>query len=66
MSIGSNIKRMLEEKHITQCEFAEACGITQGMVTAIINGRKVPGIALAKCIAEYFGCTVDELICENK
>jgi putative transcriptional regulator len=45
----------------TQEGLARELGISGDYVNMIENGRRTPGLALAKRIADYFGVTVDEL-----
>ena len=61
MSIGENIKKRLESKNATQTELANFCAVSQVMISKIIYG-KMPSVQLLARIAEFFGCTTDELI----
>lgn len=45
----------------TQEGLGKELGIAGDYVNMIENGRRTPGFALAKRIADYFGVTVDEL-----
>ena len=62
MSLGNNIQSRLKAKNATQTELAKFCAVDQSMITKIIYGLKMPSIPLLVRIAEYFGCTVDELL----
>lgn len=64
MSIGTNIKRLRQEKDITQVELAERIGVTQSMLCQIERGTKAVTLPLGKQIAEIFGCSVDDLFKE--
>lgn len=58
MATGDIIKKKREDMGITQEDLALACGISQGMVTAIECNRKNPSLPLAKQIAKVLGCSV--------
>ena len=62
MSLAKNIETMLESKGATQGELAEYCCVTQTMISKIMHGIRVPSIALTVRMADFFGCTVDELV----
>lgn len=62
MNIGENIKKLREEKGISQNELAKQVGITQSMVAQIERGTKTITVPLGKKIADVFECTVDDLI----
>lgn len=64
MSIGTNIKRLRQEKEITQVELAERIGVTQSMLCQIERGTKAVTLPLGKQIAEIFDCSVDDLFKE--
>ena len=62
MSIGENIKRIREEKKMSQDSLAKTIGVTQSYIAKIENGLKIPSMATGKAIAKEFGCTVDDLV----
>lgn len=62
MSIGENIRAKLKEKKTTAVELAKYCSVSQPTISQIMKGIKTPSIGLTVCIADFFGCTVDELI----
>lgn len=62
MSIGRNIMILSFDKHITQKELADAAGVTESMISKIINAGKVPSVKKLSKIAEKLGVTVDELL----
>lgn len=61
MKIAENLKKFREEKELTQAELAKAVGTSQGMITHIERGIKIPSLALALSIADTLGITVDIL-----
>lgn len=62
MSFAENVKRLREEKRITQKELAERVGITQPTVAQYEMGIKVPTIVIGARIAEQLGTTCEELL----
>ena len=62
MSLGTNVKRMLKEKGVTAIELADFCSVDQSMISKIVKDVKTPSIGLLVCMADFFGCTVDDLI----
>lgn len=59
---GKKIRQMRESEELTTGELGEKVFASQSMIVFIENGIKQPGIELLKRIADYFGCTVDELL----
>lgn len=62
MSVGENIRRIRQERELTQAYVAERVGITQAMLCQIERGTKNPSIQVGKQIADVLGCKMDELI----
>ena len=63
---GTNLKRMMKSKNITQVELSKAIGITQPLLSIYIyiTGKSKPNIYKAYAMAEYIGCSIDELMRE--
>ena len=62
MSVGENIKNLRLKKNITQMELSNRIGITQSMLCQLERGTKALNIQLGKQIAEFFGCSIDDLL----
>ena len=62
MNVGENIRRIREEKELTQAYVAERAGISQAMLCQIERGTKNPSLQVGKEIATIFGCSLDCLI----
>ena len=58
------IKRIREQHGISQREFAEALGVTQGAVSHWELGRRKPDINDLVAIARFLNCTIDDLLKE--
>ena len=55
-----------EKAGLTQREVAEKLNIDQSAVSLWENGKNNPRTALLTAIAELYGCTVDDLLKEDK
>ena len=62
MSVGANIRRIREEKGISQKQISEKVGVSQAMICQIERGTKNPSLQIGMEIAKVFNCTVDELL----
>ncbi len=65
MSVGSNIRRLRENKKIQQKFLAEKAGITQSMLSQIEKGVKNPSLQIGKEIADILGCKMEDLLAED-
>ena len=64
--IGQNIARMLAATGHTQRELAEFCGVHVSTPSAWVLGKKAPRNDKLAKICEFFGCTLSELMQEQK
>lgn len=61
--LGSKIKLLLDEKGLTQKDFAEALGITRpATINDWIKHRTEPKIDNLIAIADYFNVSIDYLV----
>ena len=61
-SLGYKIKQALFEKNTTQEGLAKKLGVTQGMITHWVTGRKTPTLESLERIAEALGLTLEYFI----
>ncbi len=61
--ILQNIKRRCIQQNITLAELERETEIGNGVIARWGNGR--PRVDLLKKVADYFGCTVDDLLKED-
>lgn len=61
MSFNENLKKIREEKGLTQGELAEMVGISQPMIAQYEMGIKLPNIVIGKEIAKKLMCSLDRL-----
>lgn len=62
MCLGENIKKLRDERKLTQEQLADALKTSQTIVKDWERGLKVPSLALAVSIAEFFHVKVDDLL----
>ena len=61
-AFGEYLKRLLEEKGMTQAELARRTGLTEASVSRYINGSRIPRISQAYEIAQVIGIDMNTLI----
>ena len=64
-SVGSNIKRLLEERHLTQKELAESIGLSEGTLSDWLKGRFYPRQKYIIAMSEYFNVPQSEITQEK-
>ena len=62
MSFCENLKRLREEKELSQAELAKLVGISQGAIGQYELHIKQPGVTVAGKIAKVLGTTVDDML----
>ena len=65
LSIGKNIKKLRDERNITQQQLADALGVTYQAVSKWESGITLPDILILPSIANFFDITIDELFKPN-
>ena len=58
----NTIKKIREQKTISQVELSKKVGVSQGAISQWETGQSLPRAELLPKIAEILGCTVDELL----
>ena len=61
-----NLQKYREEKGISQLKLAKLTGVSQGTISLIESGKRVPTVFIAKKLAVVLGVTVDEMIVDDK
>ena len=62
MNIGSNIKRLREQRSIKQHEIADLIGMHRSNYSKIENGQREISITAIDKIAKFFNISIDELV----
>lgn len=66
MNIGERVKKLREQRGITQKALAEKVGVTPAVICQIERGTKVPNVIIAKLICDNLGENIDFLISEGR
>lgn len=56
------IKSLMSAQKVTQAELASVAGTSQAFISFVMNGTKIPSVAVLKRIADRLGVTMDELV----
>lgn len=62
MSFGENVKRLRQQKQMTQAELAQVLGVTQAAVSSIESNIRVSNVYLALKIAQTLDVEPRELV----
>lgn len=62
MSFGTNLSALRKQRGLSQEEFGEALGVSRQTIYTWEADISSPNIENLRAIADYFGCTVDQLI----
>lgn len=62
MTIGARLKRMREERSLTQRRVAHAVDVPIQQISRWENDEQVPGIENCVALAKFYEVTLDELI----
>ncbi len=59
--MNNSLKKIRQERALTQQKLAEALGVSRQTVISIENGRYDPSLSLAFKIAHYLGIKVEDV-----
>lgn len=62
MTLGERIQALLEARHMTRKQLAEASGLTEAAISRYISGTRSPKSISLSAIAKALGVTSDELL----
>lgn len=62
MSFAENVKRLREEKGLTQAELANLVEVSQPTIAQYEKGLKIPTIITGAILAKRLGTTCEELV----
>ena len=62
LELKYNVKRLREQRKLSQKQLADLIGVNQVMIHYIEAGTKVPSLAVTISLANAFSCTLDELV----
>ncbi len=61
----NRVKRLRQERGLTQVEFAKAFGISKATIAMWEVGNRCPDLDTVSRIADFFGVTTDYLLCKS-
>ena len=61
MALYNDIRKLREQKNITQEQLAEAVGVSRQTIIAIEKGNYTPSLILGMGLAKFFKLSVEEL-----
>ena len=62
MSLGRNIRIIAYDKNISLKTLADEAGVSQAMMTKIVQGKKNPSVPKLVKIANKLGVSLDDLL----
>lgn len=65
IKFGENLRLLMKETRINQVNLSKKIGVAQSAISAWLSGKKEPSITSLWLLADFFGCSVDELIGRN-
>lgn len=60
------VRRLREQKGLTQKKLGELVGVSESMIGMIENGKRNPGFEVLLKLGEALDCTVDDLMNDKK
>ena len=62
ITFAKNLKQFMKDNHLTQLKLSQDIQIAQSAISAWLSGKKEPSITSLWLLADYFNCTIDELV----
>lgn len=66
IKISENLKDLLAEKGLSQSALGREIHLSQSAISAWLCKTKEPSIESLWILADYFGCTIDQLVGREK
>ncbi|OON87502.1 hypothetical protein BXO88_04355 [Oribacterium sp. C9] len=63
---GTAIKKLREQRKMTQLQLAEILGVSEKTVSKWESGRGYPSLDPLKEISKFFSVSIDDLICSEE
>lgn len=57
-----NVKQVLKERHMTQCELADAIGVSTVTMSNYMKGKSTPSSYIALKMAKALKCDLSKLV----
>lgn len=65
MSIGEKIKKLRQEKDVSQAELGEIVGVHEKHISRYERGISQPSAEILRKMADFFGVSIDFLVSED-
>ncbi len=65
MSIGEKIKKLRQEKNVSQAELGEIVGVHEKHISRYERGISRPSVEILRKMAGYFGVSIDFIVNED-
>ncbi len=62
IKLAENLKQFMKDVGVNQVKLAFDIQVSQSAISAWLSGKKEPSIKSLWLLANYFRCTIDELI----
>jgi transcriptional regulator with XRE-family HTH domain len=62
ISFSNNLRQLMKENEVNQVKLSADINISQSAISAWLSDKKEPSISSLWLLADYFNCSVDELI----
>lgn len=62
IKISENLRQLMKEAGVNQVQLSNRIGVAQSAISAWLLNKKEPSITSLWLLADFFNCTVDELI----
>lgn len=63
---GKRLQRLREKRGISRLVLGELCGLSKNQIGRYERGERAPTAEALCALAEFFGCTVDYLLCRDE
>lgn len=60
-AFARNLQALRERKRVSRRALSELCGLSKNMIARYERGERIPSLADAAVLAEFFCVTLDEL-----
>jgi len=61
-NVAANIRRLMDDRNLTQVQLADAAGISQPFVHKLLHGKALPNAVDLRNVAEVLGVSSDDLM----
>lgn len=62
IKFADNLRLLMKQNMLNQSELAKKIGVVSSAVSAWLSNKKQPSITSLWLLADYFCCTIDELV----